>query len=61
MKSWEDDYSPMQIAQIASYVKSLGGTKPAKPKEPQGTLYQEGPTSPVADSAKTDKKVTAAN
>lgn len=61
MKSWEDDYSPVQIAQIASYVKSLGGTKPAKPKEPQGTLFQENPTSPVADSAKTDKKVTAAN
>lgn len=61
MKSWEDDYSPVQIAQIASYVKSLGGTKPAKPKEPQGTLFQENTTTPATDSAKTDKKVTAAN
>ncbi|HVZ26942.1 MAG TPA: cbb3-type cytochrome c oxidase N-terminal domain-containing protein [Sediminibacterium sp.] len=53
MKSWKDDYSPMQIAQIASYVKSLGGTKPAKPKEPQGTLYEENnSTAPVADSVK---------
>ncbi len=60
MKSWEEDYSPVQIAQIASYVKSLGGTKPSKPKEPQGTLYQENSVTPVADSASADKKVTAA-
>jgi cytochrome c oxidase cbb3-type subunit 3 len=41
MKSWKDDYSPTQLAQLASYVKSLGGTKPAKAKEPQGVLYDE--------------------
>lgn len=38
MKSWKDDYSPSQLAQIASYVKSLVGTHPANPKPPQGTL-----------------------
>lgn len=38
MKSWKDDYSPSQIAQIASYVKSLGGTNPPNPKPPQGTI-----------------------
>lgn len=38
MKSWKDDYSPSQIAEIASYVKSLGGTHPANPKPPQGVL-----------------------
>ncbi len=38
MKSWKDDYSPSQLAQIASYVKSLGGTHPANPKPPQGVL-----------------------
>ncbi|MNY71033.1 hypothetical protein D3C86_2092890 [compost metagenome] len=48
MKSWKDDYSPAQIAQIASYIKSIKGTKPATPKEPQGELYQEAA---VADSA----------
>lgn len=41
MKSWKDDYSPVQIAQLASYVKSLQGTKPAAPKEKQGELYIE--------------------
>ena len=40
MKSWKDDYSPGQIAQIASYVKTLGGTHPDNPKAPQGTLYK---------------------
>lgn len=37
MKSWKDDYSPVQIAQIASYVESLAGTHPENPKPPQGT------------------------
>ena len=40
MKSWKDDFSPLQIAQIASYVKSLQGTHPANAKAPQGTLYK---------------------
>ncbi|HVS96892.1 MAG TPA: cbb3-type cytochrome c oxidase N-terminal domain-containing protein [Puia sp.] len=40
MKSWKDDYSAGQIAQIASYVKSLAGTHPDNPKAPQGTLYK---------------------
>ena len=55
MKSWKDDYSPSQIAQLASYVKSLVGTKPAKGKEPQGTLYEEKASTgatPAADSSK---------
>lgn len=49
MKSWKDDFSPGQIAQIASYVKSLKGTKPATPKEAQGTLYED--QAKPADSA----------
>ncbi len=38
MKSWKDDYSPAQIAQITSYVMSLQGTHPANAKAPQGTV-----------------------
>ncbi len=52
MKSWKDDYSPVQLAQIAGYVKSLEGTKPAKGKEPQGELYQEVPTVAATDTLK---------
>lgn len=51
MKSWKDDYSPVQIAQLASYVKSLQGTHPATPKEPQGDLFKEG----GSDSTNTSK------
>lgn len=50
MKSWKDDYSPAQIAQIASFIKSLKGTNPPNSKPPQGTPYQEEGKSP-ADSS----------
>jgi cytochrome c oxidase cbb3-type subunit 3 len=49
MKSWQEDYTPAQIAQLASYIKSLYGTHPAKPKEPQGILVVEAGKS-TADS-----------
>ena len=54
MKSWQDDYSPVQIAQLSSFVKSLQGTKSAKPKEPQGVMYEETavPAAAAADSTK---------
>jgi cytochrome c oxidase cbb3-type subunit III len=41
MRSWNDDFSPVQIAQIASYVKSLQGTNPANAKEKQGDIFVE--------------------
>jgi len=40
MKSWKDDYSPMQIAQLASFIKSVQGTNPPNPKEPQGEVLK---------------------
>lgn len=36
MKSWKDDFSPKQLAELASYVKSIGGSNPPNPKAPQG-------------------------
>lgn len=39
MKSWKDDFSPRQIAELASFVESLQGTHPAAPKDKQGELY----------------------
>jgi cytochrome c oxidase cbb3-type subunit 3 len=41
MKSWKDDYTPVQIAQLASFIKSIRGKKPAQAKEPQGELMKE--------------------
>lgn len=57
MKSWKDDFSPMQIAQLSSYVKSLAGTNPPNAKEAEGDLYteevgaEEGAEAPVAEDA----------
>lgn len=53
MKSWKEDLSPMQIAQVSSYIKTLRGTLPPNPKAPQGDLYIEQGAAP-ADSTKTN-------
>ena len=53
MKSWKDDYSPSQIADLASYIQTLHGTNPANPKAPQGILITapSGQTATALDSA----------
>lgn len=56
MKAWEQDLSPSQMKNVASYIKSLNGTKPANAKEPQGDLYQEETT-----PADTSKSTASAN
>lgn len=50
MKSWKEDLSPIQIAQVTSFIKSLKGTNPPNGKAPQGDLFNEGDTPPVNDS-----------
>jgi cytochrome c oxidase cbb3-type subunit 3 len=51
MPQWQSTYSNKQIAQVASYVKSLHGTNPPEAKPPQGDIYTEGAATPAADSA----------
>lgn len=51
MPQWQSTYSNKQIAQLASYVKSLHGTNPPGSKPPQGDIYTEGAATPAADSA----------
>jgi cytochrome c oxidase cbb3-type subunit III len=46
MLAWQGQLTPVQMQQVSSYVKSLHGTNPPNPKEPQGDLYKE-----VAESA----------
>ena len=41
MRSWKDELSPIQIAQVASYIKSTHGSNPPNAKAKQGELYQE--------------------
>ena len=61
MQSWSGQFSPKQISQLASYIKTLHGTKPAVPKAPQGEFWVEQPAGAVKDSAavKTDSGAVA--
>ncbi len=53
MKSWATDLTPVQIKDVASYIKTLHGTNPPNAKAPQGDLYTEGGT------AKSDSTATS--
>ncbi len=50
MKAWQTDLTPVQIKNVASYIKSLLGTNPANAKAPDGVLYQEGGATATVDS-----------
>ncbi|MDO3694798.1 cbb3-type cytochrome c oxidase N-terminal domain-containing protein [Wenyingzhuangia sp. chi5] len=41
MIAWKNSFSSQDRQMLAAYVKSLKGTTPAEPKEPQGDLYEE--------------------
>lgn len=59
MQAWGTTFNEKQISYLASYIKSLRGTKPATPKAPQGDLYVDGPA--AGDSAKVAAKPDSAN
>lgn len=44
MQAWATTYSPVQMQQLSSYIKSLKGTNPANAKAAQGDLYKEEAT-----------------
>lgn len=41
MVAWKQILKPVEMAQVASYVITLGGTTPANPKEVEGELWEE--------------------
>jgi cytochrome c oxidase cbb3-type subunit 3 len=41
MQSWQSTYSPLQMQELASYIKTLKGTNPPNGKAPQGDLYKD--------------------
>ena len=41
MQAWEKTFSPSQIKNIASYIKSIAGTNPPNGKAPQGEPFDE--------------------
>ena len=58
MQSWAKEFTPKQISNIASFIKTMHGTNPANAKAPQGDIYTDAPASdstaaaPAADSTK---------
>ncbi len=55
MQSWKDMFSPKQIAQISSYIKSMHGTNPPGAKEPQGELFKDETATAAKGSDSTAK------
>ena len=53
MQSWQTVYSPIEIEELETYIKTLRGTHPPNPKDPQGDLYKE--VAEIKDSAVTKK------
>lgn len=61
MVAWKQSLKPAEMAQVASYVLTLGGTTPAEPKAPEGEIWvdpdapqpeesEEAPMEQVSDS-----------
>lgn len=53
MIAWKAQLSPKKIQEVASYILTLQGTKPADAKEPQGEVWVEQ-TTVAADSTNAD-------
>ncbi|WP_378182728.1 cbb3-type cytochrome c oxidase N-terminal domain-containing protein [Aquimarina sp. SS2-1] len=51
MVAWKQTLKPAEMAQVASYVITLGGTTPAEPKEAQGEIWID-PDAPKEDVPK---------
>ncbi len=61
MQSWASQFTPKQISYLASFIKSLKGTKPAAPKAQQGEFWVDAPAGvAVKDSAAVAKPDSAA-
>jgi cytochrome c oxidase cbb3-type subunit 3 len=59
MRAWKDDFSPKQLAQLTSYIKSLAGTNPPNAKAPEGNIYKEEGINSAAGGDSTVMKVAA--
>ncbi|MCE1163924.1 MAG: c-type cytochrome [Bacteroidetes bacterium] len=52
MITWQNQLNPKQIQQVASYVLTLQGTKPAAPKAPEGNIWADSTTAAPKDTLK---------
>jgi cytochrome c oxidase cbb3-type subunit 3 len=59
MQSWQQQFSPKQMAQIASFIKTLKGTNPPNGKAPQGEIYIDDAVKPTDSAAVKQEKTVA--
>ena len=50
MIAWQSQLNPTQIQEVASFVISLHGTKPANPKQPEGEIWKGSDSTVVASN-----------
>jgi cytochrome c oxidase cbb3-type subunit 3 len=53
MKSWQQELSPVMMAQVSTFITTLKGTTPASPKAPEGKS-ESTPTASPADTTVID-------
>lgn len=58
MIAWQATLKPQEIQQVASYILSLHGTKPAHPKAPEGDLERQAADSAAVPVVKADSSKT---
>ena len=58
MVAWKQTLKPVEMAQVASYVLTLGGTTPANPKEPQGDIWVD-PDAPAQEPTESESETPA--
>jgi len=66
MIAWKTQLKPLEMAQVSSYVLTLGGTTPANPKAAEGDIWipEDAPASDIPTEAmevKTDSVITIEN
>ncbi|WP_318343911.1 cbb3-type cytochrome c oxidase N-terminal domain-containing protein [Flagellimonas baculiformis] len=57
MIAWKQNLKPAEIAQVASYVLTLGGTTPANPKAPEGDIWVD-PDAPQSSEPSPGQQVS---
>lgn len=57
MIAWKNDLSPLQIAQVSSYITTLHGTNPPDAKEAEGDLYASEIEIEVENETEVEKSV----
>lgn len=60
MIAWESQLSPSDIRDVATFILSLQGSKPANAKDPQGKLYGEGSSTDAEEEEVTEDVVEVA-